>query len=357
MSRRLARSAAVAAATTLMIAPGWVGASASDVHTNIVGGHEATGETGWMASLQYDAPSFGVYDWHTCGGTLAVSRRTVVTNAHCVTDMPEATTADTRAQLATRFHVDAKTTALAIPIKAKNFKVRLGSKNRTSGGELVDVVGITVESGWNWGMNPDPKVPVADIAVLHLAHDVDQQPLQLASSEAKRGDRITLYGWGIDNPGSGTEPNPTLPTRLQQLETRVVPAASCADAGISAKEICTGNVDGWAGPCYGDSGGPAVKVVDGLPKLVGGASRLSSQYCGDAASVYTSTPGFTQWIVKTVRGGPPPANPVTIQHAAYTLPYERGDGSATGGVPTGFGGGHTRPVVVPQGHKLVSTGI
>lgn len=166
-----------------------------------------------------DTPDYGRTNYHTCGGAL-LFRSWVVTNAHCVTDMPQ--------ELANARNFSANTGegGQPIPTKAKQFRVRVGSKDRTTGGELADVVGIVVHPGWHWGMTS----PTDDIAMLKLDHPVNQQPIQLAGRTAQPGDRTMLYGWGVDQPDCSSD----LPTQLQQLSTRVLPAAKCADASTRA---------------------------------------------------------------------------------------------------------------------------
>ena len=270
--------ASVAAVAGLSSLFGTTPATAA-VQPDIVGGSQATGDTSWAAAMIYDAPTYGRFAAPWCGGAL-LFRSWVVTNAHCVTDMP----GDTQ----------------HIPTAAKTFSVRVGSKDRTQGGELAKVVKIVVHPGWQWAAGA-PEQPVDDVAMLKLDHPVNMQPIQLAGHAAKPGDRITLYGWGSDEPDGDTS---NLPTRLQQLKTRVLPAAQCADAQQSAGEICTDNPHGTDGPGGGDSGGPAVEVKDGVPQLVGTCSRAAAQYPGQSPTVYTSSPDFRQWLYDTARGVP-----------------------------------------------------
>jgi secreted trypsin-like serine protease len=163
---------------------------------NIVGGSEATGDTSWMASLQYDAPDYGRFARHYCGAAL-LFRSWVVTNAHCVTDNPA---------------------GMSVPTAAKTFSVRVGSKDRTQAGEMAKVVKIVMHPGWQWTAGA-PAQPVDDVAMLQLDHPVNMQPIQLAGHAAKSGDRVTLYGWGADQPDGDTS---NLPTQLQQLNTLAV---------------------------------------------------------------------------------------------------------------------------------------
>lgn len=104
---------------------------------------------------------------------------------------------------------------------------------------------------------------------------------------------MTLYGWGSDEPDGDTS---NLPTRLQQLNTQVLPAARCADAQQPAGEIYTDNPHGTDGPGGGDSGGPAVKMTDAVPQLVGTCSRAAAQTPGEAPTVYTRSPDFRSWL-------------------------------------------------------------
>jgi hypothetical protein len=251
-----------------------------------------------MASVQYDAPAHGVYDWHTCGGTLAVAQDIVITGAHCVTDPPSPQAAKVGAA---RFNMNAK--ALQIPTADKNFKVRVGSKDRTDGGELVPVKSITVHKDWHWGAGA-PQAVVSDIAILRLEHPVDVQPMQLAGTSGRQGDRVMLYGWGITHPDSATGP---LPRLLQQLDSRVINEARCVMVGLSAKEICINSPHGTDGICFGDSGGPAVRYTRaGVPQLLGGVSRGSGPYCGMEPTGFTSHPEYRQWIAEVARSSAPP---------------------------------------------------
>lgn len=261
--------------------PGLLGTSVATaaVQPNLVGGREATGATNWMASVQYDAPAYGRFAHHTCGGAL-LFRSWVVTAAHCVTDMPGAPG--------------------GIPTSAKTFTVRVGSKDRTRGGETAKVVKVEVHPGWQWGTGA-PAQAVNDVALLKLDRPVNVQPIQLAGRAARQGERVRLYGWGADQPDG----DPThLPVKLQQLDTTVLPPADCADADQSAREICTNNPHGTDGPGAGDSGGPAVAIVRGVPQLIGTCSRAATQFPGVRPTVYTSPPDFRTWLYDTARGTP-----------------------------------------------------
>jgi hypothetical protein len=202
------RTTVIACAVAVLGLPGLLGASVGSaaVQPDLVGGQQATGDTSWMASVQYEAPAYGIPVHHMCGGVL-LFRSWVVTNAHCVTDRPGNTG--------------------SIPMSARTFSVRAGSKDRTQGGETAKVVEIKVHPGWQWAAGA-PQQPVDDIAMLELDHPVTMQPIQLAAHTARPGDRVTLYGWGADQPDGDTS---HLPVQLQQLRTTVLSPDRCADAG------------------------------------------------------------------------------------------------------------------------------
>ncbi|MEV6905936.1 serine protease [Amycolatopsis sp. NPDC051071] len=264
------------------------------VEPMIIGGHPAPTTPPGITSLQYDAPEHGeqYIDYHTCGAAL-VFRGWVVTAAHCVTDPPASSA---RSSLIGRFNAD----PAPIPTADKQFHIRTGSLDRLFGGETATVNKVVVHPGWKWG-DGAPKSKVYDAAMLKLDHLLQQPTVQLARTTARRGDSVTVYGWGV------TEPDSTrsgLPRRLQQLETRIASPSRCADAGLSAGEVCAGNPSGTDGSCYGDSGTAALATIDGVPQLIGNASRSADpQFCGTTPDVYTSSPDLRDWIYHVARTG------------------------------------------------------
>ncbi|MFE6611498.1 S1 family peptidase [Amycolatopsis sp. NPDC057786] len=265
------------------------------VEPMLIGGHPAASAPPGIASLQYDAPEHGekYVDYHTCGGGL-VFRGWVFTAAHCVTDPPAGPAA--RSTASQWFNTD----DAPIPTADKRFHVRVGSLDRLSGGETASVSKIVVHPGWQWGQGA-PKKKVVDAAMVKLDRLLQQPTVQLARDTARRGDKVTLYGWGV------TEPDSTrsgLPRRLQKLDTRVTATSRCAAAFISAGEICTDNPSGTDGSCFGDSGTPALATIDGVPQLVGNASRSADpQFCGVQPDVFTSSPELRDWVYHVARTG------------------------------------------------------
>ncbi|MFE0023361.1 S1 family peptidase [Amycolatopsis sp. NPDC059021] len=257
------RKTAIRAAATALALSGLFSATVGTAHatddsggarTRIVGGHAATVPTPWMVWMDFDAPQDHLYGKPFCAATL-VSPRIALGAAHCASEK-----------------------ITGIPVSHRKIKARVGSQDRTRGGETAAVARVVFGHDWRDGAGD----PMGDAAVYVLDHPVEAQTIQMASTSPDVGDEVVLFGWGK------TDPNPKrqrqLPKNLQQLETTVVAPQRCTDG--TSGELCLDNPDGYAGPGPGDSGGPAVQYIDGVPKLVGICSRGTGSP-GTTANSYT----------------------------------------------------------------------
>ncbi|WP_433334497.1 S1 family peptidase [Spirillospora sp. CA-294931] len=210
--------------------------------TKIVGGGPATETYSWMASLQSSSGS------HGCGGTL-VGPRHVVTASHCGTP----------------------------------YQVRIGTTNRTSGGEVRRVSSRQQLGG--------------DVSLLTLASASTKTPAPIASS-APVGSATRIIGWGQTCPVRGCGP---APITLQQLDTSILSDSRCS--GISAaSELCINGGNG-KGACYGDSGGPAVTGGPGSWQLVGATSRGTAGTCATSPAIYGDVTYYKATIERIIGGG------------------------------------------------------
>jgi len=163
--------------------------------------------------------------------------------------------------------------------------VRVGSTDSTSGGTVASV-SRTVNHPW------------LDVKLLQLSTSVSQTPIVIASASGPVGTATRIIGWGLTCPTRGCASNPTI---AHELDTSIVADSSCT-AGINGPyEICTGN-PGNKGACYGDSGGPQVKKVNGVWQLIGATSRAGDggSTCAVAPSIYTDLPSIRSWITQQV---------------------------------------------------------
>jgi snapalysin len=167
--------------------------------------------------------------------------------------------------------------------------VRVGSINRSSGGTVVRVVR---------GVNH----PTIDVKLLQLASAVGHAPAPIPTTAGPVGTATRIIGWGQTCPRRGCGAAPTV---ANELDTSIVADSRCR--GINAPyELCTNNTNGNAGACYGDSGGPQVRSIDGRWYLIGATSRSGngSSVCATGPSIYGDLPSIRPWISTQVGGLP-----------------------------------------------------
>ncbi|RZQ64391.1 S1 family peptidase [Amycolatopsis suaedae] len=243
----------VAGAAALLASTVGAGTAAADpVNPFIVGGSDADQDYSFMVSLQQGGQ-------HFCGGSL-IKADWVLTAAHCVEG----------------------TSPSAI-------SARIGSRDRTSGGEEAKASEVIVHPDYN-GSSPG-----GDIALVKLSAPAKSATVPQGST-IDPGTKSRLIGWGQTCPTRGGCGAPQI---LQQLDTQVVEASKCT--GIDGKlELCTDNPGGDAGACYGDSGGPQIVQAGGKWELIGVTSRSGNNdpTCATGPSIYTSVPAYSSWIAE-----------------------------------------------------------
>ncbi|GID26140.1 S1 family peptidase [Paractinoplanes brasiliensis] len=167
--------------------------------------------------------------------------------------------------------------------------VRVGSINRTSGGTVVSVRRAV-------------NHPSIDVKLFELASSVSHAPAPIPSTSGAVGTATRIIGWGQTCAPRGCGSAPVV---AHQLDTSIVADSRCS--GINGPyEICTNNTGGVAGACYGDSGGPQVRSVNGRWNLIGVTSRAgnNNSTCATAPSIYGDLPSIRSWVNTQVGGLP-----------------------------------------------------
>ncbi|MDG4764975.1 trypsin-like serine protease [Solwaraspora sp. WMMD406] len=167
--------------------------------------------------------------------------------------------------------------------------VRVGSVNRTSGGVVVRVTRAV-------------NHPTIDVKLMQLASSVSYAPAPIPTTSGAVGTATRIIGWGQTCAPRGCGSAPTI---AHELDTSIVADSRCL--GINGRyEICTNNTNGNAGACYGDSGGPQVRLASGRWYLIGATSRAgnNNSTCATGPSIYGDLTSIRSWINTQVGGLP-----------------------------------------------------
>ncbi|MER7335815.1 snapalysin family zinc-dependent metalloprotease [Micromonospora sp. NPDC000119] len=213
-----------------------------DIEPYVVGGRPATENYPWMVYVS------------GCTGTL-IKANWAVTARHCSTPS----------------------------------SVRVGSIYRNSGGTVV-------------GVTRAVNHPSLDVKLLQLSGSVGYAPAPIPSTSGAVGTATRIIGWGQTCPTRGCGGAPTV---AYELDTSIVSDSRCI--GINGPyEICTNNTNGNSGACYGDSGGPQVRRINGAWSLIGATSRSGNNdsTCATGPSIYVDLPSIRSWINTQVGGLP-----------------------------------------------------
>ena len=229
-----------------------------------------------------------------CGAVL-VSRRSLLTAAHCVTGMDPA-----------------------------RLLVRLGEYDlsTTTDGPTEDLTPAELRVHPGYTARRGRGARLHDLAVVWLRRPAvfsqHVQPVCLPAAPrpagALTGQAVSLAGWGL------TEFAGSRSDVLQEAELRVVSPRSCEDAyrllpafstdfpaGFNGSVLCaTGGGGGGGGElardaCSGDSGGPLVRrLADGSYQLAGVVS--AGVGCGNPEypGLYTRVSAYTDWILRNI---------------------------------------------------------
>lgn len=270
----------------------------------VIGGADAPALP-YMAGLWIDR---GAQGWFFCGGAL-IDESWVVTAGHCVAGAA-----------------------------AEDIDVQFGAINFRDGeqGEWRGVAERIVHAAYG---PVDPARPTGairnDIALLRLDQPVRGPVAYLAFGDedaayAREGEEAVLFGWGRNTTGGRW-----LTDHLQRADLAIAPCPG----DTPDNTLCAGG-DGEQGAGAGDSGGPLLMMIGGLPVVLGVASYAfytDGLSLLDRPDVFTRASRFTDWVAEVTsrhdRRGVCNRRPWTRYHN----PQTGTDGFAPLYVPWAFG--------------------
>ena len=244
-----------------------------------ISGGDPTGPNEYKWQVAVYIPDVG--DATLCGGTL-IARGWVMTAAHCVYDSDNS-----------RF------------VDPSRVRVRVGSRMRASGGEVIGVSRIRAHP------NYDSDEDVYDVALLELVESAPENLGAVAVPDvathnriAPIGTRATALGWGVvgplDNQCLDFDINcPGLSDVLRKVDLplRAAPSPNCGGVDSRA-EFCAGGEAG-KDTCNNDSGGPLVVQDGGTWWQIGITSSGNPACDGSRGGTYARVATFHEWIRAT----------------------------------------------------------
>ena len=191
----------------------------------------------------------------------------------------------------------------AFPSRPSEVDVLTGTQNLNSGGTRVRASQFKVAPGFDW------TTLEHDVALVRLAKPVRApgQPTIGQGEAVPAGTDLVTTGWGE----SDLPPPNTYPPRLRQVHVPAVADGACESAYGGEMFIdsmfCAGDLaDGGVDSCFGDSGGPILRLVDDRWVQVGIVSWGEDCALPGKPGVYSRLSKFANWVQRADAPRPAP---------------------------------------------------
>jgi len=231
------------------------------------------GKYPWQCSLRFSNYRGGTT--HSCGCSI-ISRRWVLTAAHCTVDMEK------------MYGRGSWSVYVGIHDQAKRF----GKPKQ------YQVVNYIPHESYRGTWHPDKGHYHDDITLMYLSSSIEYneyvQPIEI-NVGSNAFDQCVITGWGsLEYIGSSA------PNVLQEAPSATLTLSECktmwSPSMITDRHVCA--YTGETGACSGDSGGPlSCRNGNGAWKLVGIASFVYDQKCTvKKPTVYVNVSYYADWI-------------------------------------------------------------
>lgn len=209
--------------------------------------------------LTHDAVVAVLSNSGACTGTViykdvANKKGYVLTAAHCVTEAPEVVVRGTNYVSGTQYPV--------IDYKA----------HENYDGQIYDFAMVT----FSWTNNEPPVIPITTAAQDNMAP----------------GTNVTFIGYGVTESNQNNSVRYFVDGQLAEVNALTV----------AYNQSSSGPYPNGSGPCFGDSGGPALYVVPGVGETVAGITSYGDQNCTQYG-VSGRTSAVEGWILNYITNG------------------------------------------------------
>lgn len=194
-----------------------------------------------------------------------------------------------------------------------------------------------------------------DVAMLLLdqpVSSIDPVPFETSEDGLFEMDAVLTAGWGTIVPG---EPAPSTQLQKAGLELLTRGDANAFYGGIlTIAHIPARDPLALSMPCFGDSGGPLLKEINGVDTLIGLVSFGPSD-CDDPSipSIFTNITAYDEWIQDLLDET---AIPPDIGISGKTRDISNGDRSSRSADNTDFGTFSTRKRIVTKAFRAENRG-